>query len=163
MEIKNLMQAITIHNGLLNELLQVLERETTEMATLDIAAMSLSNQAINELVAKIAEHAQHLQQTASLLAAHEGLPGTASLGAIAEHVAKRGNRDLLASQRKIYELAEQIRQVIAFNSGIATRFASTVTSSLSFISSLINQSNVYGASGGYQLRPTGAIMINRVA
>ena len=163
MEIKKLIEAITVQTELLNELLQVLDRETSEMANIDITAMNLSNQTKNELIARIAEHSQHLQRTTSALAVREGLPGTASLGAIAKHVAEKGNRELFTSQQQICRIAEQLQQVTALNSGIAERFVSTVTTSLSLIASLINQSNVYGASGGYQQRPTGAVIINREA
>lgn len=163
MEIKKLIEAITVQTELLNELLQVLERETSEMANIDINAMNLSNQAKNELIARVAEHSQNLQRTTSALAVHEGLQATASLGAIAEHVAKKGNRQLLTALQQLGRIAEQLQEVTVLNSGIAERFVSNVTTALRLIASLINQSNVYGASGGYQQRPTGAVIINREA
>jgi flagellar biosynthesis/type III secretory pathway chaperone len=163
MELKIMIEEITVQTGLLNELLQVLERETSEMGDLNITAMDLSNKAKEELIARIATRSPHLQRAVSELAVHEGLPGSASLGAIAEHVAKTGNRELLVKQQQIHRTAERVQQVAALNREIAERFASTATSSLNLITSLINQSNVYGASGGYQQRPAGAVMINREA
>ena len=163
MELKKLIDEIATQTGLLNELLLVLERETTEMGEVNIAAMTLSNQTKEELIGRIAEHSPHIQQAVTRLAAREGLAGTASLGTVAEHVAKRGNRDVLAKQQQIRATAERVQQVAALNREIAERFSASVTSSLNLITRLINQSNVYGASGGYQVRPTGAVMINREA
>lgn len=163
MELNTLIDEITVHAGLLNELLQVFERETAEMGAVDIAAMNVSNQAKEELMARIAGHSPRLKQAISVLAAREGLSASASLGELAEHVAQKGNRKLLAKQQEIHGIAERIQQVAALNREIAERFSDSVTSSLGLITRLISQSNMYGASGGYQQRPAGAVMINREA
>lgn len=163
MELKKLIDEITVQTELLNELLKVLERETTEMGNVNIAAMTLSNQTKEELIDKIAENSPHIQRAVTQLAVREGLSGTVSLGTVAEHIAKKGNRNVLAKQQQIRATAERVLQVAALNREIAERFSASVTSSLNFITRLINQSNVYGASGGYQPRSTGAVMINREA
>ena len=163
MELNSLIDEITVHGGLLQELLQLFERETVEMGEVNIAAMNVTNQAKEELIARIAGHSSRIKQAIAALAAREGLPATASLGELAEHVAKKGNRKLLAKQQEIHETAERIQQVAALNHEIAERFSDTVTSSLGLITRLISQSNMYGASGGYQQRPAGAVMINREA
>jgi flagellar biosynthesis/type III secretory pathway chaperone len=163
MELKKMIEELTVQTGLLNELLQVLERETAEMGDVNINAMNLSNKAKEELTARIAKQTPCLQQAISAQAAREGLPGSASLGAVAAHIAKRGNLDPLARQQQIHRTAERVQQVAALNREIAERFASSITTSLTLITRLVNQSNVYGATGGYQQRPTGAVMINREA
>ena len=163
MEFKKLIDEIAAQTELLNELLAVLERETTEMGEVNIAAMTLSNQAKEELIGRIAERSPHIQLAVTQLAAREGLAGATTLGTVAEHVAKKGKREILAKQQQIRATAERVQQVAALNREIAERFSASVTSSLSLITRLINQSNVYGASGGYQVRPTGAVMINREA
>jgi len=163
MELKKMIEEITVQTGLLNELLQVLERETAEMGDVNINAMNLSNQAKEELTARIAKQTPHLQQAISAQAVREGLPGSASLGTVAAHIAKRGNRDPLARQQQIQRTAERVQQVAALNREIAERFSSAVTTSLNMITRLVNQSNVYGQSGGYLQRPSGAVMINREA
>lgn len=156
-------EEISVQAELLNQLLQVLERETAEMGDVNINAMNLSNQTKEELTARIKEHTPYLQQAISAQAVREGLPGSATLGTVAEHIAKKGNRELLAKQRQIRGTAERIQQVAALNREIAERFASSITTSLSLITRLVNQSNVYGASGGYQQRPVDAVMVNREA
>jgi len=163
MELKKMLEEITVQTELLNQLLQVLERETAEMGDVNINAMNLSNQAKEELTTKIKEHTPSLQQAISAQAVREGLPGSTSLGAVATHIAKRGNRELLTKQEQIRGTAERIQQVAALNREIAERFASSITTSLSLITRLVNQSNVYGASGGYQQRPVDAVMVNREA
>lgn len=163
MELKKLIEEIDVQTALLNDLLMLLEQETVEMGDINITAMNLSNQSKEELIGRIAEHSPRTQQAISQMAALEGLPVTASLGKLAEHIAKRGDRELLTKQQQIHKAAERVRQVAALNRDIAERFASAVTTSLGLITRLVNQSNVYGASGGYQQRPAGAVMINREA
>ena len=161
MKLKKLIEEINVQTGILNELLQVLERETAEMGDVNITAMNLSNETKEELIARIAEHTPQLQQAVSELAVNNGLPESATLGIVAQHVAKRGARELLTKQKEIQRTAERVQQVAVLNREIAERFAASVATSLNLITRLINQSNVYGASGGYQQRPTGAVMINR--
>lgn len=163
MELKKLIEELSVHTGLLNELLQVLERETSEMGDINIEAMGQSNRAKEELIPRISGHAQQLQQAIAALALREGLPGSTPLGILAGHIAKRGNRELLVKQQQIKDTADRVQQVSALNCEIAERFTSSVTTSLNLITRLINQSNVYGASGGYQQQPAGAVMINREA
>lgn len=163
MELKKMLEEITVQAELLNQLLQVLERETAEMGDVNIDAMNLSNQTKEELTAKIAEHTPCLQKAISAQAVREGLSGSASLGTVATHIAKKGNRELLAKQQQMHRTAERVKQVAALNREIAERFASSITESLSLITRLVNQSNVYGASGGYRQQSAGAVMINREA
>lgn len=163
MELKKMIEVISVQTGILNELLLVLERESTEMGDVNTTAMNVSNEAKEELIARIAEHAPHIKQAVSKLAVNNGLPGTASLGTVAELVAKGGSPELLAKQQQILRTAERVQQAAALNREIAERFASSVSTSLNLITRLINQSNVYGASGDYQQRPAGAVMINREA
>lgn len=163
MELKNLLDEISLQNELLKELFQILERETAEMGNVNIAAMTVSNQAKEKLIADIAERASYMPRIISELAVREGLSQSASLGTLAEQMAKRGNRELIEKQQQISSSAAKVQQAAALNREIAERFASSVTTSLNLLMRLINQSNVYGASGGYQQRPAGAVMINREA
>ena len=163
MELEKLFEEIEVQTEILQELLQVLERETAEMGDVNITAMNLSNQTKEELIVRIAEHTPHLQKAVSAFAVNKGLSESATLGVVAKHVAKSGNQQLLTKQQRIHTTAERVQQVSALNKEIAERFASSITSSLGLITRLVNQSNIYGASGGYQLRPAGAVMINREA
>ena len=163
MELKQLLDTAAVQSGLLDELLTVLERETAEMGDINISGMSASNLAKEELINKIAGHAPLMQQALSGLAVRYDLAATTSLKGIADHLAKRGSGGLLLKQQQLARTADRIQQVAALNREIAERFSSTVATSLTLITRLINQSNVYGASGGYQQHPTGAVMINREA
>ena len=46
---------------------------------------------------------------------------------------------------------------------IAEKFAASLGNSLEFVSRIINQTSTYGASGSYQQRPAGSVLINREA
>ncbi|MDD2366563.1 MAG: flagellar protein FlgN [Desulfuromonadaceae bacterium] len=161
MELQNLIEAVDKQTKLLNELLQALERETVEMGEINISAMAVSNRSKEELTDKISAHSPTLQKAVATLAKREGLAETTLLRTVADHIAKRGKPELLDKQKKLRDTAISVQLVATLNRDIAERFASSVTASLNLITRLINQSNVYGSSGGYQQRPTGAIMINR--
>jgi len=163
MELKRVIEAIEIQSGLMSELLQVLERETGEMGSININAMSMTNLTKEELTARITAHTPLFQQAVSALATREELPASTSLGAIAEHLAKKGSRELRTKQQQLLRLAERVRRATSLNREIAERFTSMVADSLGLMTRLINQSNVYGASGGYQQRPATAVLINREA
>ena len=163
MELKKLMTAVTVQVALLDELLALLERETVEMGDINIEAMTITNLAKEELHKKIAEHTPVMQQVISNMAVREGLSSGTSFGVIAKHLAKKGIKELHDKQEQLIKTGNRIQRVAAMNREIAERFASTISTSLNLITRLINQSNVYGSSGGYQQRQTGAVMINREA
>lgn len=163
MDLKKLTEAASIQTELLHDLLAVFERETVEMGDVNVAAMADSNIAKEDLLKKISEHAPVLKQAISDVAVREGLGANTSLGALAEVLWKKGNRDVLATQQQIKSVAEKVQQAAGLNREIAERFNSTVTTTLTLITRLVNQSNVYGASGGYQPSRTGAVIINMEA
>lgn len=163
MVLKQLLDMLAEQSLLLEELLNVFERETVEMGDVNISEMSNSNQAKEELINKIAKNSQVVQQAVSQLAGNYSLPADTSLKVIAEHLAKKGNEELLLKLQQLSITTNRIQQVAALNMEIAERFSATITTTLTLITRLINQSNVYGASGGYQRNNTGAVMINREA
>lgn len=163
MKLNELLDRLAVQSGLLDELLAVLERETVEMGNINVNAMAEVNQAKEELINRISGHTQTMQQALSGLAVSYDLPATTSLKGIAEHLAKNGNGELLLKLERLSRTSDRIQQVAALNREIAERFSTTITTSLTLITRLINQSNVYGASGGYQRNSTGAVMINREA
>lgn len=163
MELKNLMEAVYTESRLLDELLALLERETVELGRIDIAAMADSNQAKEKLIGAIGEHAATLKKAVSDCAIMERLDSGTTLRELAEHLSKKGKGELLTSQLKLAETADKIRKTAGLNQEIADRFSEMAATSLAMVTRLINQSNVYGASGGYQQRSTGAVMINREA
>lgn len=163
MALDTLINAIMVHRGLLNELLQVFERETSEMGDVNITAMNLSNQTKEKLIAEISGHSALLRQAIVEAAEKEGLPSTTVVGALAEHLSKKGKRDLAVRLEQLRETTGRVQRAASLNQEIAVRFSDTVSTTLNLITRLINQSNVYGASGGYQQRNVGAVMINREA
>ncbi len=163
MELKGLFDAVAVQAELLDRLLASLERETAELSNVKIDAMTRTNQEKEELIGKISRHSSVLQREIAAAAAVEGLPSDATLGAIAKHLAKKGQNELQQRQNSLKRTAARIRRVGAMNREIAERFAATISNSLNLMARLINQSNVYEARGGFQRRPSGAVMINREA
>ncbi|MSN25021.1 MAG: hypothetical protein GJV46_04045 [Geobacter sp.] len=163
MELKKLIETAATEAGFLDDLLVLLERESVELGNIDINGMDVSNQAKELLIRKISGHSPSLQQAVSACSVREGLPSSTSLVALAEHFSKKGNKELLLIQKQMSKTADKIKQAAALNQEVAERFAAMVTTSLGLITRLVNQSNVYGASGGYQQQRTSAVMINREA
>lgn len=163
MELNNLIDAIIIQENLLNELLTVLEHETTQLSDVDTAAMAMSDRAKEDLIAKIAQSSKVLQKSLAAMADREGLQANSSLGVIARQMAARGNRELLGRQEKLVSAVARVQDRSSLNREIAECFANSIASSLSLITRMINQSNFYGASGSYQRRPASAMLVNREA
>lgn len=163
MKSKKLIDEINAQRVLIEELIQAFERETAEMSSVNISAMNTTNLIKEELITKISAQSQRLQQAISDTAASEGLPNSATLGKLVEHLAKKGDKELQKLQKQLNSRVDKLNNLADLNKAIAERFASTVNTSLNYITKLINQSNVYGRSGVYQQRLTGAVMINREA
>ena len=163
MELKDLIEAVDVQNSQFSELRIVLERETSQLTSIDTVAMSESDRAKEELINRISKSSSLLQKAVTETAVHEGLPADSSLGAIAKHFAALGSWALLGKQEELLGTVTRVRQLSEINREIAECFASSVASSLALITSLINQSSVYGATGSYQRRPSGAVLINREA
>ena len=163
MKIQELTDTLSMQLKLLGELLALLERETPELVGISLDAMSEINELKGELAARIDEHTVPLRQIIVEVAISLGLPSNAALGEVAALLGQRGNNEIPHLHRELNRLAERVRQVAMLNRDIAERFVSTVNNSLSFVTRIINQSNVYGASGSYQQRQAGAVMINRKA
>jgi flagellar biosynthesis/type III secretory pathway chaperone len=163
MKIKILTDTLSIQLNLLEELLALLERETPELAGISLDAMAEINGLKEELTARIDEHTAPLRQTITEVAVSLGLPSNAALGEVAALLGKQGNKEIPRLHQDLKRMAEKVRQVATLNRDIAERFVSTVSNSLNFLAHILNQSPVYGASGGYQRRQAGAVMINREA
>ena len=89
-----------------------------------------------------------------------GISPAASLGAIAEAI---DLPEISALHKSLNIAAERVRDTAALNLEIAENFAETAGSTLNILTGLINQTSVYGASGSYQQRSPGSMMINREA
>lgn len=163
MKIRKLSETLAEQQKVLEELLDLLERETRDLSEVHIDAMTEINNRKEEVGARIQALAAPLRKAIDEAALSLGLPENSSLGELAAKLAAKGNKEILAQQEQLHQVAEKVRQVAVMNQEIAERFAATLNQSLNFLTRIISQSNVYGASGGYQQRPTGAVMINMEA
>lgn len=161
--IKKLTTALSDQLKLLEELLALLEQETSSLAEINLDAMAGINGLKEGVVARIEEHTTPLRETLAEVAAGLGLPPHATLGEISVVLANQGNGEIRGLHQELNRVAARVRQVASVNRDIAERFVSTVSSSLNFLVRILNQSSVYGASGGYQPRQSGAVMVNRKA
>jgi flagellar biosynthesis/type III secretory pathway chaperone len=148
---------------LFNALLVVLERETGELAEIHLDAMAEINRRKEELTSGIDAHTIPLRKAIGEALSREGLPASATLRELAARLKAKGNCEIPRLHEELSSSSARIQQVAAVNRDIAERFASSVTTSLSLLTRLINQSNTYGASGGYQQQIVGSVMVNREA
>lgn len=157
---KAMIETLTFQLHLLEELRSLLERETRELGDMNLDAMAEVNRMKEELTERIEAHAEPLRQAISAAASAMGLGPDATLGDVA---AKTAQKDIQRLYRELNVTARQVQERAAMNRDIAERFVAAASTTLSLLTRVINQSSVYGASGGYQQRATGSVMINREA
>ncbi|QEM69863.1 flagellar protein FlgN [Geobacter sp. FeAm09] len=158
---KTLTEILTTQLQLLEELRLLLERETRELGDMNLEAMAEVNRLKEELTGRIEAHTGPLRQAIAAAARAAGLGPDATLGAVVAATREKGIPRLY---RELNDAARQVQERAALNRDIAERFMATVGTSLNFLTRLLNQASVYGASGGYQQqRPTGASIINKEA
>ncbi|MBW4054567.1 MAG: flagellar protein FlgN [Proteobacteria bacterium] len=160
---KRLITALELQLSMLEELYSLLKQETSELSDIHLAAMADITIRKETVSSRIESHTKALMTEIEQAVSREGLPPKTSLGELAARFNLKGNRDLSNLHAQLNNIARQVKQLLALNKEIAERFAASIGSSLNLLSRVINQSNVYGASGGYQQRPTGAVIINREA
>jgi len=160
---KNLMVALEQQQKLLEELRDLLKRETSELSDVHLDAMSEINELKEHLSVRVEAHAAILRSAIQETAVHEGLSAKATLGDLAVSLSQKGNRDVARYQAELNVITAQIKELLTLNSEIAERFAASLGNTLDFLARIINQTSTYGASGSYQQRPAGAVLINREA
>ena len=163
MAVRTLIAELETHLLLLEEFFNLLSRETSELADIHVDAMNEINALKEVIAARIETHSVLLRNVLEEAATREGLPSEASLGLLAEAYKRKGNGTVARLHGDLNRIADHIRQTISINREIAERFAASVSTTLQLLTRIINQSNTYGASGGYQQRHVGAVMINREA
>lgn len=160
---KNLIAALGQQLTELKELHGVLKRETNELSDVHIGAMAEINAQKEEISSRMYAHAAVLRAAIQEVAHREGLSSNTTLGEIASRCSQKGNPQVAGLHTELNGLADQVKELLALNRAIAEKFALSVGSSLDFISRIVNQTSTYGASGGYQQRSAGAVLINREA
>lgn len=163
MSIDTLITILEAQLHLLEEFFNLLSRETRELADINLDAMAEINGQKESIATRIETHSALLRKELEEAASREGLSPKATLGELAAIYKQKGKKDISRLHEDLNRVTDRIRQAISINREIAERFAASATSSLELLTRVINQSNTYGASGGYQQRPTGAVMINREA
>ncbi|MGD0586037.1 MAG: flagellar export chaperone FlgN [Oryzomonas sp.] len=157
---KPLTEILSIQLKLLEELYCLLERETREFGDMNLDAVAELNRLMEELTERIEAHTGLLSQAISAAACELGLAPDATLWDV---VAKTTQKAIPGLYRELDAAAQRVQGRAVMNREIAERFAATAASTMSFLTRLIQQSSVYGASGGYQQRLVGSVMINRKA
>lgn len=163
MAVHTLIAALETQLNLLEEFFNLLSRETREMADIHLDAMAEVNSLKETVAARIETYSALLRKELENVTSREGLSPQTTLGELADIYKRKGKNDVSRLHGELNRVAELIRQTISINREIAERFSASVAGSLDLLTRVINQSNIYGASGGYQQRPTGSVMINREA
>lgn len=163
METTPLSIALDTQLHLLEEFLALLTRETRELSDIHLEAMAEINGQKESIAARIETHSAVLRKEIEEAAISAGLSAKSTLGELAAACKQKGDKNVSRLHEELNRTADRVGQAISLNREIAERFAASVTSSLELLARVINQSNTYGASGGYQQRQTGAVLINREA
>ena len=163
MELKALANALSIQSGYFRELATSLERETRELSDINLEAMAEVNKQKEEIAVKIESHTEPLRLAIKNVALREGLNSEISLRELASAFKKKGNLEIPRLYGELKELADKNRELLTINREIAEKFAESVGTTIELLTRIVNQSNFYGSSGGYQQRPTGSVLINREA
>jgi len=144
----------------LKQLYRVLERETEELGNISLEAMARTNLEKEKLMGQIETNAEAFRQAIAAAGADAGLaPGVT----LAEVAAGSRQKDMAKLYQELLAAVQGVQRRAATNHRIAANFKTTTGSTLNFLARLINQSSMYGASGGYQQGMSGAVMINRKA
>jgi len=160
---KNLVAALEEQLGLMKELHDLLKKETDQLADVKVAAMTETNARKEELSSRMYAHSAVLRTALQAGVLAEGLSPNATLGELVVIANRKGDRDIARLHSELNDLSGQVKDLLALNREIAEKFASSLGSSLEFISRIINQTSTYGASGSYQQRSAGSVLINREA
>ena len=163
MAIHTLITVLETQLQLLEDFFNLLSRETRELSDIHLDAMAEINSQKVSAAARIETHSALLRKEIDEASTREGLSPNAALGELADIFKLKGKKDVSRLHEELNRVTDRIRQAISINREIAERFAASVASSLELLTRVINQSNTYGAYGGYQQRPTGAVLINREA
>lgn len=162
MEMKTLTETLSTQLRLLEELCAILDRETRELTDMNLDAMAEVNRVKEELTERIEAYTAPLRQAISTAAVDLGLAPDVPLGRVVVALGSKKS-EIPRLYRELNATAQRVQDVAGLNREIAERFTATVSTTLSFLTRIINQSSVYGASGGYQQRPAGSVMINKEA
>lgn len=160
MDVKKMAEMMSAQLLLLDKLQIAMELETDALSEINLDKLHEINNQKDELSAEMKITGAALRQAMTEQALKSGMPSDSTLGAI---VAVIGTPEISALHSSLNLKAERVRNITLVNREIAERFAETASSTLNILTGLINQTSVYGASGSYQQRPTGSIMINREA
>lgn len=163
MELKKLAEEILVQSKYFKELASCLERETGELSNVNLVAMTELNKDKEEIAARIESHTEPLKKAMLDVIRREGLDVETTLGGLSAVLKKKGNLEIPRLYGELKQLTDRNRQLLALNKEIAEKFAESVGSTIELLTRVVNQSNFYGSSGGYQQRPTGSVLINREA
>jgi len=163
MIIKNLADELTKLLELFKELSVCLDQETKELANVNIKAIDAINTRKEELASRIEQQSAALKKRLEETSQSLGLPPESTLGAIAKKLQQRGNREIPRLHEEINKIGDNNSQLLALNREIAENFYTSVGTTLELLTRLVSQSSVYGATGSYQQRQTGSVLVNREA
>lgn len=155
-----LLEILSVQLRLLEELYRTLERETQELGEIRLEAMAGTNLEKEKLIGQIETNTEVLRQAIATAGVDLGLaPGTT----LADVAATSRQKNIAKSYQELLAAVKRVQRRATVNHEIAVNFKATTGSSLNFLARLINQSSMYGASGGYLQGASGAVMINRKA
>jgi hypothetical protein len=163
MEINKLAEVLNIQVKSFKAMASCLENETRAMTDINLEEMANLNKQKEEIAAKIESDTKLLMAAMKSVAEKHGLVSDIPLSELAAALRKKGNLEIPRLYSELKALADSNRRLLSVNREIAEKFAESVGTTIDLLTRVVNQSNFYGSSGGYQQRPTGSVLINREA
>lgn len=145
---------------LMGELLALLERETSELLSINLDAMIEINSLKEGITARINEQTAPLRRVVAEIATGSGLPSNASLMDVVSRLGKNGHGEIPRLYQDLNSLAKEVRQVTALNMDIAERSVAMIKNALFILAQILDQSSTYDASGSYYPWKVNAIIVN---
>jgi flagellar biosynthesis/type III secretory pathway chaperone len=161
METKSLEETLLSQIHLFEELHTLLEQESGELAKMNLEAMADIHRRKEELSERIEAHSNSIRQEISAIAPELGVASDATVGMVAAAIGKKN--ELPRLRQKLTLAAQRVQETAAVNGTISERFIKTANMALGFLSSVVNRSSVYGATGGFVPRSSVSVMFNREA
>ena len=143
MKVKTLTAVVVEQLRLLEVLLGILKQETIELSKIHLDAIIETNSQKEVMAASINANAAPLQQALAEATSHEEMSANATLLDLAAKLKSKGNDEISHILEALDNTADQIRQVATINQEIAECFETSVKSSITLLSQIINLSHTY--------------------
>jgi flagellar biosynthesis/type III secretory pathway chaperone len=144
---QQLIEALTVKQGVLAELLQAMEAEQRSIMEANVELLDAEVERKNEALARLQQSAALSRQLMAQLAAELGLPAAGTLSELLPKVQPPAKEELQALQGKLLAMGDLLKQAESTNRSLLDGALLTVNRTLDFFSRVFSRTNTYGEAG----------------